>query len=268
MITYVTAITNNFGFLPNIASYKNENRSFICFYDSDDTVDHQSGWDFQKIEYDSKNARIKQRYVKCNFQDLVNSDYYCWIDPRHMFLSDSFFLHVENIIENDSFDILIQPHPIRKSLSDEFVWAYTTGKLSYSDCMSVIDCIQSKSLNLDDYFSTLLSIFVVKSNEKTKKMGNRWFDLIIDCYHDKCHSIRDQIIFPFSVENLKVLFFNIYEFGGYEEWIHNLGIKYADFDGDSPKGLDWRPHISSFLTDIQLKTGSTIHSPMFGLPIA
>lgn len=267
MITYITAITNNFGFLPDISRYKSEKRKFVCFHDDHTNVNSDTGWDFQKINYNTKNSRIKQRYVKCNFQDLVDSEYYCWVDPRFLFLNNSFFLYVEHIISNNSFDILVQPHPTRKSLSDEFVWAYTTGKLTYSDCMSVIDCLQEKNLNLNNFFSTLLNIFVVKGGEKTRKMGNRWFNLIVDCYHDKCHSIRDQLIFPFSIESINVSFFNIFEMVEYEHWLYNLGITHANFDNDNPKAMDWRPHISNFLKDIQTKTGSTIHSPMFGEPI-
>lgn len=277
MITYITCVTNNKGYIPDISNYISDNRNFICYYDSDNSYNPSLGWNFIKLEKEKfpeishfyDNPRFLQRYVKTHMHMLhPESDFICWVDPRFIFKSDYFFKYIEDCIRLNDFDFLIKMHPIRKTLSDDFVWAYTTGKLKKEQCYKLIDNMIYFEFDFSKHFSPLLTIFVVSQSKESKLISQRWFENILKCYPNDWHGLRDQIVFPYSLSDQSIIkLINWYEFGNYDIFLSNLNVEVPILNTGAPNGIDWRFEIADFLVKIQNKTGSTIHSPMFGEPI-
>lgn len=279
MITFYTCITGNHGHIANVNRYKKENRKFVCFYDDDNSFLPKTGWDFVKLN--SKNVPTKifdkskrhlQRYIKTNtFDYLPNTEYACWVDPRFDFIKEDFFLYMEESIKSFNVSYRLLPHPQRISLADELVWAYTSNKLSYEECIFLIDTLNKYQVNFDDFFTSSLTIFLIKNTKNSKIIGKQWFELIDKCYKEKELHLRDQAVFPFAISltNNKdyVDFLNVNRFGGYEEWKNNLGIVGKEHADPPNTRHNWRGNIANFLVDVQKKTGSTIASPMFDIPI-
>lgn len=276
MITFYTCITSNIGYVPNISNIKVDGHRYICFYDDDKSYNDHLGWEFVKIdqsilelEYRNLSPRLIQRLIKLKPNIFIknNSDYFCWVDPRFIIKSNIFFKYFDEL-EKINPTLVLLKHPNRQSLADDFVWAYTTGKMTFGQCAYTVNKISNLN-NSNFWLSTLNVVYFRKNTENVNRFGNIWFDMLYNFFELKTHSIRDQIILPFALIQSKIdldsiSFFDYYSHGGLYEWYQYLDIELAEYEHDLTNCFDWRDNIIELLTLIKDKTGSCIHSPMFG----
>ena len=137
MIFY-TAITNGYD---KLAPPPKSNVKFICFYDGDQP--DTEGWEYRKIDIDEKCPVRKSYHPKhCPHLYFESGASTVWIDASYS-ISNELIEYSKTLLEKHDF--ILQRHPDRRTLVEEFEKLYYHG---FSTSDEIIDmCKRIKSIN-------------------------------------------------------------------------------------------------------------------------
>ena len=171
MIFY-TAITNGYD---KLAPPPKSNVKFICFYDGDQP--DTEGWEYRKIDIDEKCPVRKSYHPKhCPHLYFESGASTVWIDASYS-ISNELIEYSKTLLEKHDF--ILQRHPDRRTLVEEFEKLYYHG---FSTSDEIIDmCKRIKSINfpLKFYDQTINCVVWRRLTSKIIewcKVWRQWYD--------------------------------------------------------------------------------------------
>ena len=129
--------------------------------------------------------------------------------------------------------------------------------LSLQECFKVIDYLAAQNTDFSKFFSSLAGWLIRQHNQTNQEIGERWFDLLVNCYDN---NVRDQLLFPIAVNDRAHI-----------EQSLNMGqlydccVRMSDPNLDSrTKLVDWESEINDLLRYFREKTG--VHTKLHVKP--
>lgn len=236
------------GYVHDVTHMQHPDFDFVAVHDSH----HQPfpGWESINVDdffpHDAEKYAHKQRYPRMlPHLFFADYEYSVYIDPKWELTTEFLDLCAEQVRRRKSW--LVPPHPRREHLLPEFLFPFSNGSLSLVECKRVLDYLAAQNTDFSKFFSSLTGWLIRQHNQTNREIGERWFDLILNCYDD---NVRDQIVFPFAVEDKSRIDQSISM-----AMLHMTGVK-LNYPGQTRvKDFDWESQINELILYFQKTTG-------------
>lgn len=237
------------GYVHDVSNLQHPAFDFVAVHDSH----HQTfpGWASINIDetypHDIEHYALKQRYPRA-LPHLFFGDYQysVYLDPKWKLTSEFIDLCAKLVARKKSW--LMATHPNRENLVQEFLFPFCNGALSLEECIKVIDFLESQNTDFSKFFASLSGWLVRQHNQTNREIGERWFDLLLNCYDG---NVRDQILLPFAVRDKSHIEQSL-SIGQ----LYDCGVKMADPSLQArTKQVDWESQINDLLLYLREKTG-------------
>jgi hypothetical protein len=175
MIIY-TCITNGYDKISNETYYDPDIR-YVCFYDGE--IDKVGNWEYIPLDLDITCPVRKSyhpKHLPHHYFDV--GEYTMWIDASYT-VTESVVDFFKNKIIN-RHDLVLQRHPAKRNLLEEFSKLYYHGFSSAEECIDMAQKIKDSGFTLDDYDQTINCIVFRKLTDKVNQWSEswrRWYDL-------------------------------------------------------------------------------------------
>jgi hypothetical protein len=233
---------------------KQELTDIDCYYVHDGHVPlrKKSGWNYIDIREHCTETLSghRHRFAKTHPHILFpNAEYTIWLDSK-FYIGKPFFNFCKQIIK-DGVDWLTLKHEFRETLADEIIFPFVNGTLSFEECIRVLNTLEIKNVNYDDFFPTLTLFLIRKSSTENTQIDLLWWEMMKESYP---HFIRDQIFLPFSGKKISTPF-------DYNRLIERSGlINNYKWKTDRVSECSEKNKIDLLKTEIQKRTGSVVSS--------
>ena len=237
------------GYVHDVSDLQHPAFDFVAIHDSH----HQPfpGWRSINIDESYPHSLTqyahKQRYGRM-LPHLFFGDYEysVYIDPKWALTAEFIDLCAKQVALRKSW--LMPTHPERENLVQEFLFPFCNGALSLAECIKVIDYLAAQSTDFSRFFSSLTGWLIRQHNQTNREVGERWFDLILNCYEG---NVRDQILFPFAVNDRSDI-----EQSLSMRQLYDCGVTMSDPNPNARlKQVDWESEINTLLLYLREKTG-------------
>lgn len=248
---FYTSVTGPMGgYVHDVSSMQHSDFDFIAIHDSH----HQSfpGWESIDIDesypYDIEQYAHKQRYARLLPHLYFGEyEYSVYLDPKWILTKEFIELCAVQVAREKSW--LMPTHPKRENLVQEFLFPFCNGSLSLQECIKVLDYLAAMDTDFSRFFPSLTGWLIRQHNKTNQEIGERWFDLILNCYDN---NVRDQILFPFAVNDRSHIERSL-SMGK----LYDSGVKMGDPNLRARiKQVDWQSEINDLLLHLRKRTGS------------
>ena len=237
------------GYVHDVSGMQHPDFDFVAVHDSH----HQPipGWESINIDesypHDTQQYAHKQRYARM-LPHLYFSDYEysVYLDPKWELTTEFIDLCAAQVARKKSW--LMPTHPDRGNLVQEILFPLCNGSLSLQECFKVIDYLVAKNTDFSKFFSSLSGWLIRQHNQTNQEIGERWFDLILNCYDN---NVRDQLLLPFAVNDRSHIDQSL-SMGQ----LYDCGVRMSDPNLHArTKQVDWESEINDLLRYFREKTG-------------
>ena len=249
-IVFYTCSTGPYDtFLPCI---REELTDIECYYVHDGHVPlrKESGWEYIDIREHCTESLSghRHRFAKTHPHILFpNADYTIWLDSK-FYIGKPFFDFCTQLI-CDGADWLTLKHEFKETLADEIIFPFLNGTLSYDECTRVLDVLEKRQVNYEDFIPTLTLFLIRKSSVENTQIDLLWWEMMKETYP---RFMRDQIFLPFSSKKISTPF-------NFNHLIERSGlINNYKWKTDRVKGCLEKERLDMLKKEIQLKTQSVV----------
>ena len=248
-VAFYTAVTGpGNGFIPDVSGLENPGFDFYLLKDTHHG--NVPGWTSIDLDeafpLDPGMHGHKQRYGKVMPQTFFpDHQYSVYLDPKWDF-GTQFLQHCWTLVQQQH-DWLTCEHPGRSTFQEELLFAFCNGILDLDECKRLLDVLAADGVRFERYFTSLCTWIIRRHDSRTRKTGERWFDLIYRCYEG---NVRDQLLLPFATpyRNLvkrRLRIAQLYQHGGTLNYPNQARTRQ----------VNWKPQVRELLSYLELKTG-------------
>ncbi len=253
--TCVTGPDN--GYVPDLSHLGSCGFDFVVIHDNHHVERRFPGWRRLNLDdsypFDPDRNGNKQRYAKTQpWLYLDDYSHSVYLDPKWE-ITDAFLELCREQVQTDP-GWYVPRHPSRSTFQEEIVFPFMNGTLSLEECKYVVEVLQAEDAELEKYFPSLCTWMIRRHDETTRRIGERWFELIQKCYQGH---VRDQVVFPFAVADCdgwshvkhRISIQQLYDCGVTLNYPNQVRTRDLDVQSELPELINFLKGLAGYSTD-------------------